>query len=83
MQVKICPKMRIWHLVYLELREIAKSGKCNPAEPPMPLILHSWMSSSDQEKLARWNATVVWCRENGCEHLLAAITDDDYYYGTP
>ena len=80
---KICPNTHIWHLVYLDLLNFAKTRLCSPPQPPEPLILNSWISSSDLEKSARWKSTLEWCRVNGCENLLANLSDDDFYYAAP
>jgi hypothetical protein len=76
---KICPNSRIWHLLYLNLLEFTESNKCSPPEPPAPLILNSWMASSDTEKSTRWQETMDWCQINGCSYLLEGLGNADFY----
>lgn len=45
----------------------------------MPLILGGWAYSNDLEKMDRWERTVRWAKEAGCEEVIAAVADGDFY----
>jgi len=76
---RICPNPIPWHEAFQRLSKFAQSNRCTPAQPPKPLILAGWAHSNDVEKRARWEETVTWAAENGCNSLVETIYDADYY----
>ena len=78
--IQVCPMPRPWGDAYNLLREFSQSNKCNPQEPPKPLILSGWGFSSDVDKHQRWEETVRWAERNGCIELIDAIPESDLLY---
>lgn len=46
----------------------------------MPLILAGWAYSNDVQKTRRWEMTVQWSREAGCEEIVASVPDEDFRF---
>ena len=46
----------------------------------MPLILAGWVWSNDVEKMHRWEMTVQWAKEAGCEEIIMAVADEDFRF---
>lgn len=77
--IRICPQPAVWHDVFQRLAAFAKTRRCEPAEPPFPLILNGWAYSNDTDKLHRWEMTVGWAQRNGCENLVTSVAESDFY----
>ena len=77
--IRICPNPVPWNDVYKHLTRHAKATKCVPPLPPIPLILAGWVFSDDFQKKDRWDETVRWANENGCDELVNMILDSDFY----
>ena len=69
-----------WKEAYERLTRFAETHGCVPPEPPIPLILNSWVYSNDIEKKFRWKETVLWAGNNGCIELVDSIQDKDFYF---
>jgi hypothetical protein len=60
------------------LNECRRNQNCLTSQPPpKPLILAGWAYSSDIEKKERWEETVGWASNNGCQALIDGIPDDE------
>ena len=77
---QICPKADVWHAIHQRLEAFAKLNPCNPAKPPIPLILAGWVYTNDQEKKLRWEETVNWAKNNSCYDLVSLIEPNEYFY---
>lgn len=76
---RICPNPSRWDDVFKKLVKYAETYPCTPSQPPTPLILGGWVSSSDNEKMRRWSETVDWASANGCHSIVEEISDQDFY----
>ena len=77
--IRVCPQPSIWNDVYKRLLEVA-AARPELRRPPVPLILAGWAYSNDTEKMRRWEMTVQWAKEAGCEEIIAAIADEDFRF---
>jgi hypothetical protein len=75
---RVCPNPIPWNNAYQRLLVFAQAHPCDPAEPPVPLILAGWNYSNDLEKKARWDSTIEWAAKHDCSELLK-IPDDQFY----
>ena len=75
---RVCPLPNVWADIHRELVAFAKSR--GTEKPPTPLILAGWNFSSDGEKNSRWEDTLKWAKEHSAEHILAKVTEKDFYY---
>lgn len=66
--------------MFTELEHFAATRSCNPTSPPKPLILAGWIYSNDADKNGRWSETLAWASENGCQHIVDSLPDDDFYF---
>ena len=69
-----------WNDVYKELTRFAETHDCKDTLPPKPLILAGWAYSNDIEKKNRWEETVKWAENNGCQELVGGIRDEEFYF---
>lgn len=76
---RVCPHPDAWSNVYEHLCKVA-AARPGLGKPPIPLILAGWAWSNDVEKMCRWEMTVQWAREAGCEEIIAAIPDEDFRF---
>jgi hypothetical protein len=74
--IKVCPNPGRWHEIHQQLHAIAAAKSLPP--PPIPLILNGWVFSNDLQKMERWNATVVWAQQHGCEEILKQLRTEDW-----
>lgn len=77
--IRVCPNPIPWSNVFKRLSRVA-DVRADLSKPPVPLILNGWVFSNDAEKIARWNQTVEWAKDAGCEDLTDALLDEDYYF---
>lgn len=77
--VRICPVPLVWASLYQRLQKHAASQACEPAAPPVPLILGGWIHSNDVQKQLRWAETVAWAEVNGAGVYVAALRSTDFY----
>ncbi len=77
---RICPNPMPWNEAYKRLTRFAETQCCAPPLPPKPLILAGWAYSNDIEKQFRWEETVEWAANNGCQELVDSIPDDEFYF---
>lgn len=75
----VCPNPRPWVKVHKRLSAATKNQEIL-SRLPTPLILAGWNFSSDLDKFDRWNETVQWAQDAGCETILETLTDEDFYY---
>jgi len=67
----ICPMPDTWAAVHQRLLKAWKrAGDKVMPEPPRPLILGGWGSSSDTDKRERWAETVRWATRHGMSRLI-------------
>lgn len=66
------PAGSAWAKTHEALKLFASQRPCEPAMPPVPLILAGAAFSTDIEKATRWAETVRWAVRNGCASLLQA-----------
>ncbi|NTW87635.1 MAG: hypothetical protein HGB26_00575 [Desulfobulbaceae bacterium] len=78
--IRICPNPIPWNKAYKRLLHFSKTNSCLPSSPPKPLILAGWAYSNDIEKQNRWEKTVEWATENGCQELLEGTSDEEFYF---
>lgn len=71
------PKLEVWVARHKLLEAFAKDTPCDPADPPILLILAGWAYSSNAERIKHWNDTVEWAEKNGCSELVT-LSDNDY-----
>jgi hypothetical protein len=76
---RVCPQPSTWNEVYKRLLQVAAS-RPDLREVPVPLILAGWAWSNDLEKMDRWEMTVQWAKEAGCEEIVTAIADGDFRF---
>jgi len=76
---RVCPNPIPWNAVYKRLTKIAET-RAMPVKPPVPLILSGWVYSNDAEKIARWNQTIEWAKDSGCEDILGSLKNEDFYF---
>ncbi len=76
---RICPNPMPWAEAFKRLTQFANSHSCKPPLPPKPLILAGWAYSNDVDKMHRWEETVAWASNNGCQELVTGIPDNDFY----
>jgi hypothetical protein len=77
---RICPNPIPWNQAFERLTRYAKCRPCTPPSPPTPLILAGWAASNDDEKMRRWEETVVWANANGCPDVVNEVPDTDFYF---
>ena len=77
--IRVCPQPSAWNDVYRRLLQVAAS-RPDLREVPVPLILAGWAWSNDVEKMDRWEMTVQWAKEAGCEEIVTAISDEDFRF---
>lgn len=76
---RICPQPDVWNNAYKRLLEVA-AARPDMREVPVPLLLAGWAWSNDVEKMARWEMTVQWAKEAGCEEIVTTIADKDFHF---
>jgi len=76
---RVCPQPNVWNDVYKRLLQVA-AGRPDMREVPVPLILAGWAWTNDVEKMDRWEMTVQWAKEAGCEEIVTAIADEDFRF---
>ena len=77
--IKICPNPIPWSNVFKKLSKFADDNE-NLSEPPVPLILNGWVFSNDFQKKERWEQTVSWAKNAGCQELTDFLTTEDFYF---
>jgi hypothetical protein len=78
----ICPQPGVWHKIHQILSEAKNSSKASTVpDPPIPLILNGWWTSSDEDKRERWQKTEEWAKQYGFEKLIPVLKDEDRYCG--
>ena len=77
--IRVCPQPSAWNDVYRRLLQVAAS-RPDLREVPVPLILAGWAYSNDVKKTRRWEMTVQWSREAGCEEIVASVPDEDFRF---
>ena len=75
----ICPQPIPWNDIHRALTAFHRKHGSDAPPPPVPLILAGWAYSSDQEKAARWQATLAWAERYGASHLIPELTEPDRY----
>lgn len=75
----ICPQSIPWHDIHQALTAFHREKCPDAPPPPIPLILAGWAYSSDEEKEARWQATIAWAATHGASHLIPDLTETDFY----
>ena len=81
--IRVCPNPVPWNEVFGRLTEYARTHRCSPPSPPVPLILGGWWATNDFEKIRRWEETVAWAISNGCAHLVDISSDHFYCVDEP
>jgi len=76
---RVCPQPAAWNNAYRRLLEVA-AARPDLKEVPVPLTLAGWAWSNDVEKMDRWEMTVQWAKEAGCEEIITAIADEDFRF---
>jgi len=76
----VCPKPVVWDRIYQRLRHRWQQGGESGPAPPVPLILGGWAYSNDVEKHSRWQATLHWSRQYGCEDLVPALRPEECHW---
>lgn len=76
--IQICPNPGPWNNVFQKLKHYAQKNKCDPSEPPIPLILSGWIFSDDFQKKDRWEETVRWATDNGCVEIVSSLPETDF-----
>jgi hypothetical protein len=77
--IRVCPNPLPWNGVYQRLTEVSQSQPDLP-KPPVPLILNGWVYSNDTEKMRRWEETVNWAKNAGCDEIVQSVSATDFYY---
>lgn len=77
--IRVCPQPSVWNDVYKRLLQVA-AVRPDMREVPVPLILAGWAWTNDVEKMDRWEMTVQWAKEAGCEDIITAIADEDFRF---
>ncbi len=75
----VCPLPRPWHEIYQCLKAAWEKTGRQGEPPPVPLILNGWIYSNEVAKHERWQDTITWARQNGLEHLIPNLADDQKY----
>jgi hypothetical protein len=79
----ICAMPDVWAAVHRRLLR-ARNRVGDPAipEPPPPLVLAGWASSSDIQKEERWAQTLRWATQHGFGRLIPTIEPRNAYHGS-
>lgn len=80
--MNICPIPTRWNAIYESLLK-ACTSQATASKPPVPLILNSWWSMNDVEKVERWEETKTWAEENGFSELLTVAPEEWYSVDEP
>lgn len=75
----ICPQPIPWNDIHRDLTAFHRESCPDAPTPPVPLILAGWAYSSDEEKAARWQATLDWADEHGAPHLIPDLPESERY----
>lgn len=75
----VCPNPPHWSDIYQKLYDGWSANMEIGDSPPVPLILNGWVTSGDNEKHARWLATVCWAEAHDLLHLIPEIDEQDQY----
>ena len=75
---QVCPKPRVWHDIYLQLKKISRKNTSIP-EPPEPIILGGWWCTGDFEKALQWNATLHWIDVHGGREFVENLNNSDFH----
>jgi hypothetical protein len=81
--IRVCPNPGLWNEVYGRLNQYARTHRCSPSFPPVPLILGGWWATNDFEKIIRWEETVAWATSKGCADLVEVPSEDFYCVDEP
>jgi hypothetical protein len=74
-----CPQPGPWNDIHQTLTDFHQRSCRDSQPPPIPLILAGWAYSSDEEKTARWKATIAWAAGHGASHLIPPLAKADRY----
>src|SRR6185436_5146192 len=75
----VCPKPPVWYAAYERLLAAWRAGGCSGPQPPTPLILNSWVFSSDLAKQEQWRSTIKWAEERLFAHLIPTLAPEEQY----
>jgi hypothetical protein len=78
--MRVCPNPTPWNNAYQRLVAFSRRVPCEPANPPVPLILNGWVYSNDANKKERWTKTIEWAEQNRCSEILQSVPDSDFYF---
>ena len=67
------PAPPAWARAHRALLAHARTGACDPPDPPKPLILAAAAFTTPAERRVRWAETRAWADRNGGAHLLDGI----------
>lgn len=81
MAAYLCPQPGEWDRVHTALKRASAARGIDAASLPVPLILNGWWYSNDEEKRARWNATVNWAASQELSTLLPVLDETTGYLG--
>jgi len=78
----VCPQLYLWRQIYTSLCEAREqAGNKDTVMPPQVFNMQGWMLSTDANKQNRWRATLAWAAEYGFDHVIPALSVDDWYEG--
>jgi len=76
----VCPDPYIWSRIYLQLKEAWEKLEFKGDEPPRPLILAAWTTTSDLDKQNQWKKTLQWAEDHDLSHLIPFLSSEECYY---
>jgi hypothetical protein len=78
---RVCPQPMVWNCLWKLLPDRQRKG--DGWEPPLPLILHAWWETSDNDKRERFHLHLRWAFEHGSIEavvkLLSNMKPDDWH----
>ena len=80
---KVCPMPTKWKMLWEMLPDRKRVG--SGWEPALPLILAAWWATTDEQKMERFQAHVLYAEEKGLLNkivdFLNSLPEEDWYYG--
>ena len=79
---RVCPKPQLWNKLWQLLKNKKQVGSC--WQPPLPLILAAWDTTSDKDKQLRLREHITWADMNGqiieISDFLYRLNEDEWYH---
>jgi hypothetical protein len=78
----LCPQLLVWRQIYVVLEEAFRQAGVAGMPPPPPVFnMQNWAMSTFAHKQQRWAETRAWAEQYGFKHLIAQLSDNDFYDG--